>query len=1001
MVHSIPPGRSFVDSLARGLLRRSGSDPLALAATLVLLPNRRACRALTGAFLRATGGRPIALPAMRPLGDVDETELDLRAEDEPGGPGAIDLPPAISPLRRRLLLTRAVMRLEETTPEQAARLAEELARLLDSVQIERLSFDGLAGLVPERYAGHWQVTLRFLQVLTRHWPAILDEEQALDPAERRNRLIEAQAAFWRAHPPTHPVIAAGSTGTVPATADLLAVVARLPDGAVVLPGLDPHLDEAGWAALDDPSAEAGHPQHALKRLLARLGVDRGAVTTWDDGEPAGPDARARLLSSAMRPAAATAAWRADPPEPAELAAALNGVTRVDAAGTEEEARAIALMMRAELERPEGNAVLVTPDRALARRVAAELRRWDVEVDDSAGLPLGDTPPGSFLRLLAQMAGEEAAPVPLLALLKHPLAAGGLEPGTFRRRARALELAALRGPRPEPGLHGLRATIRREAEQAARTQRGERRRRLQGAESFVRRLERLVRPFTDLVGQRRVPVAELVRAHVAAAEALARSAGLPEGRALWTGEAGETAARFVAELLAAADGFDRIAGRDYPGLFEALLAGTAVRRRWGRHPRLAIWGPLEARLQHVDHLILGGLNEGTWPPEAPADPWMSRPMRADFGLPPVERKVGLSAHDFVQAFGAPRVTLTRAMRVEGAPTVPSRWLMRLDAVLRAAGHQGPVGVPERWLGWADALDRPTGPAVPIAPPCPRPDVRLRPRRLSVTQIETWIRDPYAIYARHVLRLRVLDPLDAEPGAPERGEFIHVALDRFLRAWPEALPPDATERLVAIGREVFAPLMGRPGVEAFWWPRFERIAAWFVDQERERRTRPRTIWTERRGLLTLDAPGGRFELTGTADRIDRLTDGRLAIVDYKTGILPPAGQVAAGAAPQLALEGAIARDGGFEGVPAGPVSELDYWRLGGGDPAGVIRPAAGRRAAPADLTHAAAAGLAAYVAAFDRRETPYLAQPRPELAPRFADYAHLARVAEWGRGAEDGG
>ena len=362
------------------------------------------------------------------------------------------------------------MRVEETSPDQAARLAEELARLLDSVQIERLSFDGLAGLVPDRYASHWQLTLRFLQVLTRHWPDILADEQALDPADRRNRLIAAQADLWRHDPPTDPVVAAGTTGTMPATADLLGVVARLPQGCVVLPGLDPYLADDAWEALDGPypeggHSEAGHPQHAMKQLLAKLGVARRDVLAWDDGRAAGAQARARLLSRTMEPAATTAGWRTAPIPPDEVSAALDGVMRIDAPGTEEEARAIALLLRAELERPEGNAVLVTPDRGLARRVSAELRRWNIEVDDSAGVELGGTPPGTFLRLLARMAAEDAAPVPLLALLKHPLAAGGMDPALFRRRTRELERIVLRGPRPEPGLHGLLATLASEAKQA--------------------------------------------------------------------------------------------------------------------------------------------------------------------------------------------------------------------------------------------------------------------------------------------------------------------------------------------------------------------------------------------------------------------------------------------------------------------------------------------------------------------------------------------------------
>jgi ATP-dependent helicase/nuclease subunit B len=420
-----------------------------------------------------------------------------------------------------------------------------------------------------------------------------------------------------------------------------------------------------------------------------------------------------------------------------------------------------------------------------------------------------------------------------------------------------------------------------------------------------------------------------------------------------------------------------------------MSGVVVRPRYGGHPRLAIWGPLEARLQHADLLILGGLNEGTWPPEPAVDPWLSRPMRRDFGLPPPERRIGLAAHDFAQALGAPEVVLTRSLRVEGTPMVPSRWLQRLDGLLDSVGLGDALQRVALPLAWQAMLDRPDA-IRPASPPAPRPPVHARPRRLSATQVETWMRDPYAIYARHVLRLRRLDPLDADPGAADRGNFIHRALEEFVAAHPGALPADALDRLLDCGREAFGPALDRPSVWAFWWPRFERIARWFIERERERRGALAASFTERRGELQLPGPAGAFLLTATADRIDAFGDGGLAIIDYKTGQLPKASDVQLGFSPQLPLEAAIAASGGFSGVPDGAVAELAYWRLSGGNPPGEITAI---RADAAALAAEAKAGLERLIAAFDDRGTAYESRPRADSAPRFSDYDHLARVREW--------
>ncbi len=956
-VYTIAAERPFLSTLAEGLLATAGEDPLALSRVTLLLPTRRAARALREAFLRVVPvgkepGTPVLLPRMRPIGDFDSDELSLveGTADE----GSLSVPPAVPELRRRLLLTRLVLDWgerrggEKLLPGRAAALAASLARLLDTVATEGADFARLAELAPAELAEHWQTVRKFLEILPRYWPDMLAAEGALDPADRRTRLLIQQAAIWRRSPPRDPVIAAGLTGGIPAMTELIAAVADLDRGAVILAGLDRRCDPAQWSAIE---ADEAHPQHLMATLLQALDLAPSDVRDWNDAALAHPAAgssagvglnpgapprvgegmegdrggeagslelprarRMRLIGEAMRPAATTEAWRRLGPFAAD---ALAGVSRYDCAGPHEEALTVALLLRRKLETPGATAALVTPDRELARRVAAELRRWGIEIDDSAGLPLNRTPPGVFLRLLLDLAASQLAPVPMLAALKHPLAAGGLAPAAFRERTRALE-AAILGPRPAPGLAGLRAALADADERLRR---------------FADRLESCLGSLPGLLAAGSVPLARLATAHVEAAERLAATDTETGSARLWREAAGETAARFCHELIDAAQDFPPLPGRHYPALFETLAAGAVVRPVFGLHPRLAIWGLVEARLQQADLVVLGGLDEGTWPGALAHDPWMSRQMRRAFAIAMPERATGMAAHDFTQAIAAPEAALTRAARSEGVPTVPSRWLLRLDTVLRAVGLDGAMKPEMEVAAAARLLDAAPYQALPR--PEPRPPLAVRPRRLSVTQVETWLADPYAIYARHILGLRALDELDADPGRADLGICIHAALAEFARRFPRELPQDAAAQLMAIGWRSFGPVLSRPGAWAFWWPRFKRIVRWLVAEESAHRATIVESLSECSGRLTLAGPGGPFELIANADRIDRLAAGGFLLVDYKTGAVPTKKKIQAGFAPQLPLEGAILRDGSF-GTVQGVPTALEYWRLGGGDPSGGRRP-----------------------------------------------------------------
>ena len=1007
-VLSIPAGTSFAEALAAELLRLAGRDPLKLAEMVVLLPNRRACRTLQEAFLRqaidpraidpeAIGGASL-LPRLMPIGDLDGDDLAVLSGAVLGSASAA-IPPAIGELKRRMLLARLIMAArpksdlgragpgtEAIRLDQAVQLAQELARLLDQVETERRDFSALEGLVPENLAQHWQLTVNFLDILRRAWPDILADEGAIDPAQRRNLLLDLQARIWTASPPGTPIIAAGSTGSIPAAADLIAIVARLPAGAVYLPGLDRAPGDEDWAAIEsDPT----HPQHGLALLLKRLELTRGDVVDIGADINADRQSRARIVSAALLPAERSDRWRklSDDLAPENVAAAMRDVRRIDCQTEQEEALAIAIALRGFLaEAAQGVAALATPDRRLARRVATQLRRWNIEIDDSAGQELSQSAPGSFLLLLAEAAASDWAPVPLLGLLKHPLAACGRLLGQLRRWARRIDRDVLRGPRPAPGWDGLALAI------DARHKRAER-----GAGDAARLRAELAGLRNATAGltnwDRRSPPAARLRGLIEAAEKLAATDAETGRERLWRGEAGEALADFAHEALSSFAGLGPVEAMDFSAVLMELMSGVAVRPRFGKHPRLFIWGPLEARLQQPDLLVLGGMNEGTWPAESAIDPWLNRPMRKGFGLPLPERKIGLAAHDFQQAMGAKRVLLTRAARVDGAPTVPSRWLLRLDAFLKCcdyemAANDGDIRTRER--KWARALDLPIGATTPCARPAPKPGAMRRPVKMSVTQIELWRRNPYAIYARHILGLQALDPLDQDPGAADLGSAVHEALHTFIEHFPEALPENALAELIAAGEVAFRDWLDRPNVWAFWQPRFHRIAAWWLEKEQGRRPTLAESDTELRGEWTVVEVSPPFTLSARADRIDRLKNGSLAIIDYKTGEPPKDEEIALGFAPQLTLEAAMAAKGAFPGIPAAPVSELAHWRLTGSGDGGRISDVKGDLP---ELARAAYDGLVALLAYYGGADATYPASPDPHFAPRFDDYRHLARNAEW--------
>lgn len=989
--YAIEAHRPFLEDLAAGVLDWLGDQaPETLSDATILLPNRRAARAFTRALGKLSGDRPVLLPQVRPLGDLEEDE-------PPFAPGelGLDLPPAIAPLTRRFELARLVAgHRPELSPMRALDLAQALGRFLDSCQLEEIEdLSGLEGLVDADMAEHWLKSVDFLRLATDAWPRRLAELGLVDPAWRRATLLRRLADAWAERPPTQPVIAAGSTGTAPAAADVLSAVAEAPMGCVVLPGLDFDLDAGVWDRLGETEQ---HPQNALWRLLDRHDVAREVVHRWPAGEDPGPSRRRfrqRVLNEALRPPEATSDWRttivelrrsaagatsADP-----IAEGLKGLTVIQARAEEETAGLIALMMRETLETPDRTCALVTPDLELARRVSARLERWGIVADDSGGRPLSLMPAGTLIQAAARWLADPLDPQALLAVLKHPLTCGIDE-----RALNGLERYGLRGPRRRdwprlrrtllqavaPRDDGREASARTQAEVAAGL-------------ALIEGLKAMQTQAASVF----VPDAPLD----AAARALTRLVETLAGQDVWAGRDGEAAAALLSGLIEAGPSLGSIGRGDLVELIGGLLDETTVRTGGATHPRLRILGPIEARLVRADRMILAGLEDGVWPTAATTDPFLSRPMRERLGLPPPERRLGQTAQDFVQAACAEEAILIHRERRGGQPAVKSRWLWRLEMLTRGADTEAaPVTLeaPSPHLALARALDAPTGRPDFAPRPKPTPPVDRRPRELPVTGVERWVRDPYATYARYVLRLKPLDRPGQSADALLRGQAIHKALERFVNDWPHALPDDTGERINAllieelVGAGFDTPAMARET------PLAANSARWLAGFEAARRARGIDILTEQRAALNMARPGGAFRLTAKIDRVELSATGA-AILDFKTGAPPGKDEVKVGFAPQLTLTGAILAAVGVG--DAGPVEaeELTYVRVIGRRKPGEIKtPGSGAEAAA--LSQAAFEGLCARIDRFDDAATPYLSWVAPKYMGNLGgNYDHLARVWEW--------
>lgn len=950
----VPPGADFPAALIAGLEARCGADPMALARVTLIVNTERMARRLRQLF---DAGPPRLLPRI------------LLLDALPDLPEAGPLPPAVGGLERRLELIQLVSGLLDKEPDMAPRaslfgLADSLARLIAEMQGEGVDAGALEALDVGDQSGHWARSLRFVTLVE----AFLSASGVAPDAEvRQRRAVEQLAQRWAKVLPQDPVIIAGSTGSRGQTALLMEAVARLPQGALVLPGYDFDMPETAWADLDQALTSEDHPQYRYRHLMARLDVEAGAVAPWS-AAPAPAPARNAALSLALRPAPVTGCWLREGPSLPPLVPAFEGVTLVEAASQREEALAIALRLRAAAEAGE-EAALISPDRLLTRQVTAALDRWGIVPDDSAGIPLGLTPPGRFLRHVADLERGPLTSEALLVLLKHPLSHSGVARADHLRHTRDLELFLRREGPAYPDATVLAQFTERHGD----------------AGEWVHWIaEWGLLPQTSAAE----PVPERLQRMRARAERIA--AGPVEGSGgLWDLSAGREARALMDELATHGALAGEMTARDFADLVGGVITSGQDRNADAVHPHIKIWGTLEARVQGAGLVILAGLNDGTWPARPSDDPWLNRAMRHQAGLLLPERTIGLAAHDFQQAAGAPEVWLTRSIRSDEAETVPSRWINRLTGLLEGLPERGgpeALGAMRQrggiWLGHVQQMEA-TERSAPASRPAPAPPAEVRPKALWVTHIRTLARDPYAIYARHILGLKRLGGLDEGPDALLRGNLIHDAMEVFCRKVDADAAQLTEESFMQVMRDTLAAGAPWAVTRALWEARMARIAAPVVAEERARRAALTASHYEIEGRAEIPAVG--FTLHAKADRVGIDPRGNLHIFDYKTGDAPSEKQQLA-FDNQLLLEAALAERGGFDGIGGHLVERAAYLSL-----------KAPPKETPAPLDKISTAEIWAQLQELlSKWADPargYTARMAMEQDRYGSDYDQLARFGEW--------
>ncbi|MGB7334814.1 MAG: double-strand break repair protein AddB [Salaquimonas sp.] len=1050
-VYSIAPGLPFLRTLAEAILDGEfgeadlQANPLAFSDSIIFLPTRRAARSLGVELLEAANrkfhSRAVILPRIRTIGDLDEEEnfLGLGAENAAGDFDVLGQLPdslkVIDPIERQLILARFTQKWAQSMspevsrllePEQIAlpssagdalHMANELARFMDQIETEEADWQSIKAITGEdSFSGWWQLTLEFLHIIMEQWPQFLAAGNMINPAAFRNQVIDFRIKELQRQGGNGFVLAAGTTGSIPATARLLAAIKNLPNGSIILPGLDKDLPDniikrfIDTDEMSDEGVISTHPQFGLVRLLSKLKTCHAEVT------PLGAQAeqftlRDEIINTVLLPAEDSQLWmdlRKQYHEDA-ITQAFENVSLIEATSEYQEALAVALVLREALDDPQKTAALVTPDRKLARRVSSELERFNIQIDDSAGEALLISKPASFLRHILRSVFTGDDPVSLSSFLKSDLLVLGKERGSSKSLQELLELLLVRDAISLPNLKDLAsATAKRRTEIETTTYSPKQLRNLDDEdwieiELATKTISETLTPLIALsTASGEINPSELMNALRSCAVKLSSDANRVSH--LFDDVGGPELSSLLDKHCEDRNTGFTFKPQEAPSVFDALVAGNRTRKVGRTRARLHIYGALEARLQHSDVLILGGLNEGIWPQSPNDDPYLNRPMRSELQLPLPERRIGLAAHDFSQFSGARQVYYTRSKRTDDTPAIASRWLQRLKTFLGANQIEVLSNRGTYYLDLAKQIDQARHPEPPLKRPAPKPPVSTRPKRLSITEIETWIRDPYAIYAKHILKLRKLPPLIREADPALRGTIYHNTLASFITCWPGPIDDQAKAKLSEIADREFSSHNLPAEIKAVWRPRFDAVGEGFLNWQKERWEKIRSSHCEIDLASEIEATG--FFLHGRADRIDELKDGSLAIIDYKTGNTPSVKQ-AKTLSPQLSLEAALAARGKADSISKAPISELLYVRLKAGnefkaDDISKGKDKHGNECTPGELAEITYEELIQQIIAYQSEDQPYVSLYAPQPNKSYAgDYDHLARIREWSLSDTDNG
>ncbi len=952
-------GCNFSDEFVDGFSQRFKSFPPEYIANINLFVNtKRLLESIKKSFLIRSPG---FLPKI-----FSVTDLRPLAIEHPF-PGLLNLQK--EQLNLNELIKEYLALSPSTSPISASyELANDLMDLRNEMYSENVSVEKLRSLSKENISSHWQHSLEFLNIIFEYWSKDIGDV----PIEAINlEIISILDKKWRLNPPQYPIIIAGSTGSRGITKSFIKLVSKQQKGLIVLPGFDFSQTKEVWDSFQKSKDFEDHPQFRYFELLNELSINPKNIKNWKN-EKIAPTPRNQLVSLALRPAPVTDQWLEEGPKLTELKSATSGLTLIEAPTSRDEANAIALCIRKAVKENKSIS-LITPDQNLLRQVNAALGRWNLIPDDVAGKSLSVTPIGIFLRQIIRLIGQEITAENLIPLLKNPLTnSGGAERGKHMNLVRSIELNLRENQNRSGEILEFLSKKLNESKKSNDT-------------SWLHWVQN---SLESLQTMRTASLTDFLEVLIRTGEQFSNGP-LEKKGLLWLENSGERAKNVLNDLLNAGSKIKILDISEFSNILNFILNKEVVRETVNVHPLIKFWGTLDARISNTEITILGGMNEGIWPQIKNADHWLNRSMRKEAGLLSQERKVGLLAHDFQQGINNNTVIITRSERIDDTPSVPSRWLNRITNLLKGLGTDGRNQLDEMktrgnfWLNLAKAVEEPRQNMTPAERPSPVPPLAVRPKHLSVTQIEKLIRDPYSIYARYVLKLKKLQPLKKQANVLLRGNVIHKIMQKFSELTKNNQNLLNSLELIKLSEDIFSKEVPWPAIRSVWKIQFKKTIPLFLEAEKLRRQNASPLFFEHPGSTFLSEVG--ITLTAIADRIDKNRLNELLIYDYKSGKPPTLKQLET-FHKQLILEALIAENGGFKNIPAAPVISICYISLNNAHPNT-------EKIITREDIEKIKNEITQLVSYYHSDITGFTARLRMEKLEIVSDYDHLSRYGEW--------